>query len=110
MQHLDFQGTSDLRILAQPAERSLGMHKPGMVVYTCLSQSIQAVNHPPTKESEQLPLSPVNLLDSPFIGNCVQLGVGGTLEKVSGIWNPPIASFSWQRVVGTLGSGTLGDG
>lgn len=42
-QHLNFQGTSDLRILAQPAERSLGMHKPGMVVYTCLSQSSQAV-------------------------------------------------------------------
>lgn len=70
--------------------------------------SYHTINHPPTKESEQLPPSPVNLLDLPFIRNCIQLKEreGGKIlgESIrcfsTGFLEPSdeqIASFSWQQ-------------
>lgn len=72
--------------------------------------SYHTINHPPTKESEQLPPAPVNLLDLPFIGNCIQLKerrkniLGESIKCFStGFLEPrdeQIASFSWQQKSG----------
>lgn len=71
--------------------------------------SYRTINHPPTKEAEQLPPSPVNLLDLPFIRNCIQLKERRGerfLGKVSGVFHLGFLEPSDEQIASLMAAGS----